>query len=75
MSKLSRITDVCVELEIPFDSVEMSVGYKSVYFDLPSRVIESLHNMDGELSEKYDAFCDKYGIWYDYDYDSWAMYL
>lgn len=75
MSKLSRITNICARLEIPFDSVKVSAGYKSVYFEFPSRVVESLYNSDGELAEEYDAFCDKYGVWYDSDYDSWAMYL
>jgi hypothetical protein len=75
MTKLSRITNVCTKFNIDFDSVELEAGYKSVYFRLPDIVIESLRDDNGNLIEKYEAFCDTYGIWYDSDYDAWAMYL
>lgn len=73
MSNLSRIIRVCACLDIPIQDVHLYAGYKEIMFTLPDSVIESLRNQeDGFLDEKYNAFCEKYGIYYVAESECWV---
>ena len=64
MSSLSNIVDVCAALLVPLEEVNLYAGHKQVLFDLPDKIIESLRDESGDLTDKYDEFCCKYGVYY-----------
>ena len=68
---LKSIVEICTELNVDFAEVEFYGGYKQVLFTLPDRIIESLRDETGDLTEKYDEFCDKYSTGYDSEWDAW----
>ena len=71
MSNLSRITYLCTQLGIDFENVELYAGHKEILFTLPNSVIEDLHNSE-DPDEKYDAFCEAYGVWYAAESGCWV---
>lgn len=68
---LKSIVELCTELNVDFGSVDFYGGYKEVLFTLPDSIIESLRDEVGDLTEKYDEFCEKHSIWYDTEWECW----